>query len=323
MSQIRSTIKVRTDLIEARDLLKKKTFIDRIKKHWQLYLLLILPLLYLFIFKYMPMYGAQIAFRDFGVRRGISGSPWVGFKHFERFFKSYQFIRLIRNTLGISIYQLVAGFPMPILLAISLNEVANQKFKKTLQMVTYAPYFISTVVLVAMMLQVLSPHNGLVSNVLRSLGSDVRNIMGVPEYFKSLYVWSGVWQFTGYSSIIYIATLTSIDPTLHEAAIVDGATKLQRIRYIDFPGILPTAVVLLILQAGRIMNVGFEKVYLMQNPLNMRTSDIIATYVYRVGIESAQYSFSTAVGLFNAVINVILLLSVNKIANKITGSGLW
>jgi putative aldouronate transport system permease protein len=323
MSGIRSTIKVRTDISVAKNAIHKRSVADKIKKHWQLYVLLALPVIYLIVFKYFPMYGAQIAFRDFGVRKGITGSPWVGFKHFERFFKSYQFVRLIRNTLGISVYQLLAGFPLPIMLAISLNEVPNLGFKKTLQMVTYAPYFISTVVLVAMMLQVLSPHNGLVSTVLKSMGSDIKNIMGVPEYFKSLYVWSGVWQFTGYSSIIYLAALSGIDPSLHEAAIVDGATKIQRIRHIDFPGILPTAVILLILQTGRIMNVGFEKVYLMQNPLNMRTSDIIATYVYRVGIESAQYSFSTAVGLFNAAINVVLLLSVNKIANKITGSGLW
>ncbi len=323
MTGTKSIVRPRVKLSESRVMPNKRTVAEKIRKHWQLYILLFLPVAYLIVFKYLPMYGAQIAFRDFGVRTGIVGSPWVGLKHFRRFFKSYQFLRLIRNTLGISLYQLIAGFPAPIILAISLNEVTHQKFKKTLQMVTYAPYFISTVVLVAMMLQVLSPHNGLVSMVLKSLGSDIRNIMGVPEYFKSIYVWSGIWQFTGYSSIIYLAALSGIDPCLHEAAIVDGATKLQRIMHIDFPGILPTAVVLLILQTGRIMNVGFEKVYLMQNPLNMRTSDIIATYVYRVGIESAQYSFSTAVGLFNALINVFLLLSVNKIANKITGSGLW
>ncbi len=303
---------------------KKSTIlIKSVRKHWQLYLLLLFPLVWLAVFKYAPMYGAQIAFRNFSVKKGIWGSPWVGFTHFQRFFTSHQFWRLIGNTLGISVYQLIVTFPFPIILAISLNEVKNRTFKKTMQMVTYAPYFISTVVLVSMMMQVLSPHNGLMAMVYRLMEKDPVNIMGVPEYFKSLYVWSSAWQFTGYTAILYLAALSSIDPSQHEAAIIDGAIKIQRIWYIDIPGIMPTVVILLILNVGQIMNIGFEKVYLMQNPLNMRTSDIIATYVYRMGLESAQYSFSTAVGIFNSVVNLILLVSVNKIATRLSGKGLW
>ena len=295
----------------------------KISKHWQLYLLLLLPMAWLIIFKYGPMYGAQIAFRDFSVRKGVWGSQWVGFSHFQRFFTSTKFWRLLGNTLGLSIYQLIVTFPFPIILAISLNEVKNVHFKKVMQMVTYAPYFISTVVLVSMMLQVFSPHNGLVAMSYRFLGKDPVNILGVPEYFKSVYVWSSAWQFTGYTAILYLAALSSVDPSQHEAAIIDGAIKVQRIWYIDIPGILPTVVIILILNIGQIMNIGFEKVYLLQNPLNMRTSDIIATYVYRMGLESAEYSFSTAVGIFNSIINLFLLVSVNKIANKLTGQGLW
>lgn len=300
-----------------------RTPLQKIARHWQLYVVVFLPVLYILIFKYWPMYGAQIGFRDYEVTKGITGSTWVGLKNFENFFKSPQFWRLIKNTVGISIYSLIAGFPMPILLALALNEVGSKYFSKTVQMVTYAPYFISTVVMVSMIIQFLSPSVGLIPHLLQSTGIDTQNILGTPQYFKSIYVWTGIWQYTGYSSVIYIAALTSIDQSLVEASIVDGASKFQRILHINLPGIMPTAVILLIMNVGQAMNVGFEKVFLMQNPLNMSTSDVIATYVYRIGLIGSQYSFTTAVSLFNSVVNLILIVGVNQIAKKLGETSLW
>jgi putative aldouronate transport system permease protein len=296
---------------------------QRILRHWQLYLVFLLPLAYIIIFRYLPMYGAQIAFKDFAAIKGVWGSPWVGLKHFANFIKSPYFGRLIGNTLGISTYYLIVGFPIPIILALSLNEVRSKSFKKAVQMVTYAPYFISTVVLVSLVMQVLSPQFGIVNNLIKALGGRPINFMGSPKLIKSIYVWSGVWQYTGYSSIIYIAALAGIDPALHEAAIVDGASKLQRIIHVDIPGIMPTVTILLILQVGQLMSVGFEKIFLMQNPLNMSTADVISTYVYRIGLTGGQFSFSTAVGLFNSTVNLVLLLVVNRIARKIGDTSLW
>lgn len=297
--------------------------IKKIKRHWELYIVIALPIIYILIFRYLPMWGAQIAFRDYIFTRGYLGSTWVGLKHFTNFFTSIQIVRLLKNTLGISLYSILAGFPLPILLALMLNEVRNLRFKKTVQMVTYAPYFISTVVMVSIILQVLSPHIGIVNNIIKSTGGEAINFMAEPKLFKSIYVWTGVWQWTGYSAIIYLAALSGIDPSLHEAAIVDGASKFQRVVHIDIPGIMPTAVILLILSVGRVMNVGFEKIFLLQNDLNMNTSDVISTYVYRIGLIGAQYSFSTAVGLFNSVINLILLVSVNALARKVGETSLW
>lgn len=302
---------------------RKENVFKKVSKHWQLYLIFLLPLAYIIIFNYIPMYGAQIAFKNFMASKGITGSPWIGFKHFTDFFQSSQFSRLIQNTLGISIFTLVAGFPAPIILALALNEVRNNTFKKTIQMVTYAPYFISMVVMVSILMQFLSPQIGVIDNVIKLFGGKPINFMGVPQYFKSIYVISGIWQYTGYSSIIYIAALSSIDPSLHEAATVDGASIMQKIRHIDIPCLLPTAIILLILNMGQSMNIGFEKIYLMQNPLNMRTSDVISTYVYRVGLLGTQFSFATAVGLFNSVINTILMVLVNQFAKKVGDTSLW
>jgi putative aldouronate transport system permease protein len=292
---------------------------------WQLYILFLPPLIYIILFHYVPMYGAQIAFKDYNFNDGILGSPWVGFKHFKRFFTSHDFRTIMLNTIGISVYNLVASIPFSIMLALLLNYAKNEHFKKTVQMVTYAPYFISVVVMVSMVLEFLSPRTGIVNIFLEALGMERINFMGIPEYFKSIYVWSGVWQGTGYGAIIYLAALAGIDPTLHEAAIVDGATKVQRIWYIDIPGILPTIVILLIMNTGHILNTGFEKILLMQNPLNMRTSQVIDTYVYQIGFASqiVDYSYPTAVGLFKSVVNLSLLVTVNRIAKKLTESSLW
>jgi putative aldouronate transport system permease protein len=300
-----------------------RTPLQKMKRHWQLYIVMLLPILYIIIFKYVPMYGAQIAFKDFIASKGITGSEWVGFLNFQNFFKSPAFWRLIKNTVGISIYSLAAGFPIPILLALSLNEVGSRHFQKTVQMITYAPYFISTVVMVSMIIQFLSPSIGLIPHILSLMGIETTNILGQPQYLKSIYVWTGVWQYTGYSSVIYIATLSGVNPSLSEASIVDGASKLQRIWHINVPAIMPTAVILLIMNVGQVMNVGFEKVFLLQNPLNMSTSDVIATYVYRIGLIGSQYSFSTAVSLFNSVVNLVLIMTVNQVAKRFGETSLW
>lgn len=294
-----------------------------IRRNWDLYLLTLPVVIYFIIFKYAPMYGVQIAFKDYIATKGIWGSPFAGFKHFERFFRSYLFKTVVKNTLGISIYHLLAGFPIPIILALMMNEVKNQKFKKTVQTVTYAPHFLSTVVLVGMLTSMLSPRNGVVNQLLKSLGMEPIYFLGEAGLFKSIYVWSGIWQNAGWNSVIYMAALAGIDTQLYEAAIVDGATKRQRVWHITIPGILPTAITLLILNTGNIMDVGFEKVYLMQNGLNLTSSEVISTYVYKSGLVGAEYSFSTAVGLFNSIINFILLILVNKISRKTTETSLW
>ena len=299
-----------------------RSAIKRIKKHWQLYLLILFPMMYIILFHYIPMYGVQIAFKDFNMAEGIWKSPWIGLEHFKEFIGSYNFLNILVNTLSLSVYSLVAGFPFPIILAISLNECMNKKFKKFVQTVTYAPYFISTVILCSMLIQLLSIR-GNINSILEMIGLDRINFMAESSWFSSIYVWSGVWQKTGYLSILYLAALTSIDPTLYEASIIDGASIMQKIWNIDIPALLPITVILLILNIGSIMNVGFDKVYLLQNPLNQRVSEIIQTYVYKMGIQRANFDFSAAVGLFNSIINFILLCTANKISKMVSGTSLW
>ncbi|RTE10918.1 sugar ABC transporter permease [Paenibacillus whitsoniae] len=269
------------------------------------------------------MYGVTIAFKEFKPHLGIVGSPWVGMANFERFFSSDSFGPLIRNTIALSVYQLLASFPMPIVLALLLNSAGGKRFKKVVQTVTYAPHFISTVVVVGMLSVYLSPQTGIINVWIKALGGHSVFFMADEGWFRSIYVWSGVWQNAGWGTIIYLAALAGIDPGLHEAAIVDGASKLRRIWHIDLPGISPTIVILLILNMGSVMSVGFEKVFLMQNALNLSTSEIITTYVYKIGLVSSQYSFSAAMGLFNSVINFVLLIVVNRIAKKLGQSSLW
>jgi multiple sugar transport system permease protein/putative aldouronate transport system permease protein len=300
-------------------------FLKSVRTGWRLYVLILLPLAYLIIFKYVPMYGAQIAFKNYVVTKGIAGSEWVGLKHFERFFHSYDFYRVMRNTILLSVYNLAVGFPIPIILALSLNYVNLRWFKKTVQMVTYAPHFISTVVMVGIILQFLTPRTGFVNIVRDLLGLEQVNYMGEASYFIHILVWSDVWQNMGFSCIIYLASLASIDPSLHEAAIVDGATKLQRMRHVDLPGIMPIAVILLILNMGNILDTGFEKILLMQNPLNLRTSEVIDTYVYKVGLASeiVQYSYASAIGFFKAIVGLVLMIAVNRLARRVGQTGLW
>lgn len=302
---------------------KSNRILKQIIKHWQLYLVILLPVAYIIVFYYIPMYGLQIAFRDYTPKEGFLGSTWVGLKHLKAFVSAHNFWTILGNTLSISFYTLIAGFPMPIILALFLNEMRSQKLKRTIQTITYAPHFITTVVMVSIIIQFLSPRVGIINNFNEILGGERTNFIAIPSYFKSIYVWTGVWQSTGYSSIIYLAALASVDQALHEAATIDGATKFQKMWYIDIPGLLPTAVILLILNMGRIMNVDFEKIFAMQNNLNFAASEVISTYVYKLGIERANFSYATAVGLFNSVINLILLLTVNQIAKKTSETSLW
>ncbi|MBD2847178.1 sugar ABC transporter permease [Paenibacillus sp. IB182496] len=300
-----------------------KAFQKKIGVNWQLYLLFLPTLAYFLIFQYGPLYGIQIAFKDFSAVRGITGSPWIGFEHFERFFGSYQFWTLLYNTIELSLYGLLVGFPVPIILALLLNQLGHERFKRFVQTVSYAPHFISTVVLVGMMFVFLSPNSGLLNQIIVAFGGDPVFFMARPEWFKTLFVFSTVWQSAGWGAIIYLAALASIDPGLHEAARIDGASKLQRIRHIDLPGIMPTIIILFILEIGKLMTVGFEKAYLMQNSLNIDSSEIIQTYVYKTGLLGAQFSFSTAVGLFDAVINFMILILFNRLSRRISETSLW
>lgn len=290
----------------------------KLKKNQQLYLFVLPAFLVILIFSYGPMYGIIIAFKDYMPSLGILGSPWVGLKHFQRFFESYYFWDLIKNTLGISVYSLIVGFPLPIILALALNEIKDGPFKKITQTVTYAPNFIAVVVMVGMIIAFLSPSTGMINHFLEFAGLQRINFMTDPKWFKTIYVLSGVWQGTGWGSVIYLAALSGVDTQLHEAATIDGASRLQRVWYIN----LPTMVILLIMSFGSLMSVGFEKVILMQNPLNMESSNVITTFVYQQGLLDAQYSFASAVGLFNSVINSILLISVNSIAKRLSNSSL-
>ena len=298
----------------------KKT-VDKIARNWVLYLFLLPTLAYLLIFNYWPMYGVQIAFRNFKPAKGIWGSAWVGMKNLNKFFNSYIFEDLLTNTIVLSLYQIFAAFAFPIILALLLNYCVSNKLRKVTQMVTYAPHFISTVVLVGM-LNVFLSDSGIINHLLRMLGFSSVPFLSDSGMFRHIYVWSHIWQRTGYNSVIYIAALAGVSPELHEAAIVDGANKLQRILHIDLPAILPTAIILLIMSTGNMLSLGFEKVYLLQNDLNLGVSEIISTYVYKIGLLNAQYSYSTAIGLFNNVINLIVLLTVNKIADKVSGTSL-
>ncbi|MHA7748020.1 MULTISPECIES: ABC transporter permease [Paenibacillus] len=292
-------------------------------KHWQLYLIVIPPSLFFLIFKYYPMLNAVLAFKDYNVTKGIWGSPWVGFKHFELFFENPIFWTLIKNTLLISGYLLFAGFPIPILLALALNEIRNGKFKRFVQLVSFAPYFISTVVMVSIIMLFLAPRLGFVNVAMNYFGMDSINFLGQPGMFRSIYVWSDIWQTAGYSAVIFLAALAGVDPSLYEAAKVDGASRFQKIRHIDLPGILPTITIIFILNVGSVMSLGFEKIYLLQNPLNKINSEIIATYVYQIGLLNANYSFATAVGLFNSCINLILLVFVNRVAKRLSNTSIW
>ncbi|MEG0767670.1 MAG: ABC transporter permease subunit [Clostridia bacterium] len=302
---------------------RRRRVLKQMRANYFLYLFLLPAVLYLAVFSYGPMYGVQIAFKNFSPSKGIWGSSWVGMKYFRMFFESARFGLLLKNTISISLYTLIAGFPIPILLALLLQYTPNAALKRFAQTASYAPHFISIVVLTGMLNVFLSPRSGFINNILTSLGGKPIYFMGNAGWFRHLYVWSGIWQNAGWGSIIYLAALSGVSPELHEAAIIDGANKFHRILHIDLPTILPTMVILLVMNFGSVMNVGYEKVYLMQNSLNLTTSEVISTYTYKLGLQNAEYSYSTAIGLFNNVINLTLLVVVNRVAKTLSGSSLW
>lgn len=293
------------------------------KRTYELYFFMLPGIIFYFIFKYVPIYGVQIAFRDFSPVLGFWKSPWIGLENFDRFFHSADIWVIVKNTLSISITNLIFGFPIPIILALMLNQLTSTKFKKLVQTVTYAPNFISMVVLVGMLYTMLNPRTGVVNIILKNLGLHPVFFMGRTDLYVPVYVISGIWQTAGWSSVVYIAALASISPELHESAVVDGANKFQRIWHIDIPGIIPVIVTMLILSSGNILTVGFEKSYLMQNSMNLQVSEVISTFVYKRGLLFGDFSYATTVGLCESLVNFIILVTVNTISSKLSDTSLW
>ena len=303
---------------------RKKSVWTKMGRHWQFYLIVALPMLYFILFKYVPMYGILLGFKRYRVSKGIWGSPWVGFYQFAKFFKNPSSLRIMYNTFLLSMYALVSSIPLAVILAIALNETRSKLWRKSVQMITYAPYFISTVVMVAILMQFLDPALGLFNTVRGLLGKESLNYMGEAKLFKHIYVWSALWQNTGYNAIIYLAALTGINPELYEAARVDGVNKFQKIWYVDLPCIQNTIIIMFIMNMGFVMSLGFEKAFLMQNPLNLESAEIMSTYVYKMGLINSDFSYSTAIDMINSVINIILILTFNRLAKlRSKEGGLW
>jgi putative aldouronate transport system permease protein len=298
---------------------------QRVKNDWQLYLFLLVPVVYIIIFAYVPMLGAQIAFRRYSARLGIWGSPWIGLANFKKFFESYQFVRVVSNTIILSVFSIVVSFPVPIIFALLMNSFESQTFKKVSQTIVNLPHFISIVVLVGMLFQVFNANTGLYGTLMQFFtGHKPPDLFAKPENFRIMYILSGAWQGFGWGSIIYLAALSGVSAEMHEAAIIDGASRFQRILYVDFPSILPTVTIMLILRMGTVMSIGFEKVFLMQNGLNLPLSEVISTYVYKIGLTgTSDFSFSTAIGLFNSIINMLLIAGVNFAARRLGETSLW
>ncbi len=307
--------------------MRKRRLLLDMRRDWQLYLFALVPLVYIILFAYVPMAGLQIAFRDYSGRLGMFGSVWTGAYNFTKFFGNFYFTRTLTNTLLLSAYSIIIGFPIPIAVALAMNCLGSQKLKNVSQTIITLPHFISTVVLVGMMFQIFSARNGLYGNAILAItGAYPDDPFSVPGNFRHFYIWSGVWQGFGWSSIIYLASLSAVDPCLHEAATIDGASRFKRVIHIDFPTILPTVIIMLILRMGSIMSIGFEKVFLMQNSVNLTASEVISTYVYKMGLAAGgatDFSYSTAIGFFNSVVNMVLIVTVNAISRKISESSLW
>ncbi len=302
--------------------IRRPSRIKLLNKNKYLYALIALPVVYYLVFHYAPMYGIIVSFKDYNIVKGIMGSPWAGFKWYEKFLTDPYFWKVVRNTFLLSLENIIWGFPFPIIIALLLNEVRNRKFKKAIQSVTYLPHFISTVVVCGMLVSILSS-DGLVNNLIRALGGETKQFLMYPEYFRTIYVVSEIWQKAGWTSIIYLAALTGIDASILDAATIDGANRMQRIRHVTLPAITPTISTLLIMDLGKMMNLGYEKVLLLYNGSTMETADIIATYVYRRGILQNSFSYATAVGLFQTVIGVVLLVMANKVSKKLSETSLW
>lgn len=302
---------------------QSKQLFKTLRSKYDLYILFAIPFIWYIIFKYVPIYGIQIAFKNYNPSLGIMDSPWAGMKYFEQFFNSYYFKDLIVNTLSLSLFQMAIGFPIPIILALMVNEIRSRHFQKVIQNVTYIPHFLSVVVVVSMINLFSNPGYGIFNKLTGLFGIQAVDFVAKAEFFQPLYVFSTVWQEMGFNSIIYIAALSAIDPSLYEAAVIDGASRLQKILHISIPCILPTIIILFIMRIGNTMEIGFEKVLLMQNPVNMSNSEIIATFIYKNGIQKGQFSYSAAAGLFNSMINFLLLIGANFISRRATKTSLW
>lgn len=303
----------------------KRAWKKSLTKYWQLYLLLIPVVAYYIIFKYVPMAGAQIAFRNFKFNKGIWGSPWVGLKNFDRFFSSSQSFTMIWNTLVLGFLSIIFCFPFPIILALLINEIKSNRFKNTIKTITYAPHFVSTIVVVGMMMSMCSPSTGIINSVMVKLGiwEEPLYLMGRAKYFRPMYIISAIWKDCGWNAIIFISALAAIDVSLYEAAEVDGANRWQQLIKITLPSIIPTIVIMLILESGKVLNVGFEKAYAMQNDLNLSVSEVISTYTYKIGLEKMDYDYATAIGLFNSVVSFAMLMLVNGISKRVSETSLF
>ncbi|MFC5449282.1 ABC transporter permease [Paenibacillus aestuarii] len=302
---------------------RRSSLLRAMSSRYDLYLMLLIPILWYLVFHYGPLYGLQIAFKNFSPAKGITGSAWVGLDHFKRFIESYYFWRLLWNTVSINLFSLLFAFPIPILLAVLVTEIRNKAFSKIVQNITYIPHFISIVVMVGMLMLFLAPRGGPVNTIIEAFGGEPVRFFDSAAWFKPIFISSNIWQNMGWQSIIYIAALSGVNPQLYEAAKMDGASRLRRIWHVSIPGILPVIVILLILDVGHFMNVGFEKILLMQNNLNLESSDVISTFVYSSGILKGEYSYTAAIGLFNSIINLALLLLVNRFARKKAETSLW
>ncbi|WP_300517709.1 ABC transporter permease subunit [Aliiroseovarius sp.] len=296
---------------------------DHLRREWQIYLLLLPTIIWLLLFLYKPMYGLQIAFKDYSVFRGIADSPWIGFEHFETLFNNDQFIRAIRNTLIISVYSLIIGFPVPILLALMFNEVLNQGFKKATQTIVYLPHFISSVIIAGIVITAYSPSAGIVNTVIGWFGFDPVYFLTRPEWFRPIFIGTGIWQEAGFQSIVYLAAIAGVSPTLYESAVVDGASRWQMMWKITIPSILPTIIIMLIIRIGNILEVSFEMIILLYQPATYATADVVNTFIYRQGIQGGQYDLAAAAGLFNAVVAFVLVITANTISKRYSRTSLW
>ncbi|MEL6677208.1 MAG: ABC transporter permease subunit [Pseudomonadota bacterium] len=297
--------------------------VDHLKRHWQIYVMLAPTIIWLLLFLYKPMYGLQIAFKDYSVFRGIEGSPWIGFEHFETLFSNEQFIRAVRNTFLISFYSLLIGFPVPILLALMFNEILVQWFKKSAQTIVYLPHFISSVIIAGIVIAAFSPSAGIINTMLEALGFDPIYFLTKPEWFRPIFIGTGIWQEAGFQSIVYLAAIAGVSPTLYESAVVDGASRWQMMWKITLPSILPTIIIMLIIRIGNLLEVGFEMIILLYQPATYETADVINTFIYRQGLQGGQYDLAAAAGLFNAVVAFILVMSANAISKRYSRTSLW
>ncbi len=302
---------------------KLERFGEHMRREWQLYVMLLPLVIWLFVFLYKPMYGLQIAFKDYSIFRGVSGSPWVGFEHFERLFTNDQFLRALKNTVVISFYSLVFGFPMPIILALMFNEVLNRMFKKTSQTIVYLPHFISSVIIAGIVITAFSPSAGIVNTVMGWFGLEPIYFLTKPEWFRPIFIGTGIWQESGFQSIVYLAAIAGVSPTLYESAVVDGASRWQMMWKITIPSILPTIIIMLIIRIGNILEVSFEMVILLYQPATYETADVVNSYIFRQGIQAGQYDFAAAAGLFNAVIAFALVMAANTISKRYSRTSLW